>query len=130
MSQTGLSELEKIYERYNQSIKRHSEIDRTIAILQELSQWFQCAESFEKAIKNQDLESVYDDLESLNSLLSALERKVPMIAILPKLRDKLQGLQRSAITACLDVWERSISVEIDDDSTKLTIRQTEGYANI
>ena len=121
-----MSELEKIYERYNQYTKRHSEIDRTITILRELSQWFQSAETLENKVEDKDLGSVYDGLESLKSALSVLERKVPMIAILPKLQDKLLGLQHSATTACADVWRGSISLKEDGDSTELSISQTEG----
>ena len=98
-------------------------MDRTILVLRELSQWSQRAESLRKEIENQHLDTVYHDLESLKSALSVLERKVPMVAILPKLQDQVEGLHHSAADACSDVWDRSISVKHEGESTDLVIHQ-------
>jgi len=123
-----LLELEKIYEQHTKYSRRHSEIDRTVLALRELSKWSQRAESLKKAIENHQLDSVYQDLVSLESELSALERKAPMLAVLPKMRDQLLWLQHSATSACSDVWARSISVYSDGESTTLTISQSQGHS--
>src|SRR3981189_1990245 len=111
-------------------MKQYSEMDRTILVLRELSQWSQRAESLKNEIESQRLDTVYHDLESLKSALSVLERKVPMVAILPKLQDRLQSIYNSAADACSDVWDRSISVKVDDESTDLTIHKTPGQSYI
>ena len=119
----ALSELEQEYERYNLANKRYTDIGNTVSLLQELSQWSQRAGSLQKAISSYDLASVYQDLEALKSTLSGLEGKFPMIAILPRLQDRLRELHQSATKACSDVWDRSILVSGEEDSVTLRINQ-------
>jgi len=75
--------------------------------------------------------SVYQDLEALKSTLSGLEGKFSMIAILPRLQDRLSELHQSATNACSDVWDRSILASGDQDSVTLRINQIHpGNSNI
>jgi hypothetical protein len=118
--QTDLSEFADIYGRYEGLTTRHSEMNATILVLEELRQWSDAIGTVETALSCGELEIARKELARTNDVLGSLEGRTRLTALLQKMRTRSEALSAEIREAFCALWDEMVSVQEVDDTVSLT----------
>lgn len=86
-----------------------------------MQQWSQIVAGVESALEDSRLDLARQYLVTVNNLISNLEKRTRMIAILSKLVAKNEALTTSVKNAFAAQWDRMINFQFNENGTALVV---------
>lgn len=119
--ETEFSQFTEIYNQYEAKASQHTELEAIKIILGHLQRWSQIIADVETALDSERLEYSHEELVQASEIIAELEKETRLIAILPKMRAKMDDLNRSVRLAFVNLWNEIVSIQIDEQIATLTV---------
>jgi len=123
LMQGELAEFAELYEEYEALLDQQRIFAATIGVLSELEEWRNSVNDVDSALNRGDLQSTRAGLEKANVLFSKLETQGQMIALLPRMKLKLDTLTAGIKDAFVARWDEMVLVRESEEGVTLSVTE-------